>query len=106
MQVRPVEFQENFRKVALEGARQQSVLQKEPEVAQQQAAQAAANEQALAGSRPNPTTETEGKIIDPASRRPPEGSPRHSQDRGSEEEQGSQEQGGEQRSGGRIDIVA
>ena len=106
MQVRAVEFQENFRKVTVEGARQQSVLQREPEIAQQQSAQAASNEQVLNASRPNPTTETEGTIIDPDSRKPPEGSPRRSQGGRSEDEDGEREDRDQGRPGGRIDFVA
>ena len=106
MQVRPVEFQENFRKVTVEGARQQNVLQKGPEAAQQHAAQVAANEQVYTLSRPNRTTETEGTIIDPDAHRPPEGNPRRSNEERSGDEERERQEAGEQRSGGRIDIVA
>ena len=106
MQVRAVEFQESFRKVTLEGARQQNVVQRGPEVAQQQAAQAAANEQVLNASRPNPTTETEDTIIDPDSRRPPESGSRRSQEGRSEDEDGELEDRDWERHGGRIDLTA
>ncbi len=71
MQVRPIEFQENFARVPVEGARQQSLLQREPELAQQHAAQLSANEQVLNLTRPRPTTETEGTIVDPDGERFP-----------------------------------
>ena len=65
MQVRAIEFQENFARVPVEGARQQSLLQREPELAQQHMAQTGASEQALNLSRPRPTPETENAIVDP-----------------------------------------
>jgi|GEM_PF-1500864 hypothetical protein len=65
MQVRAIEFQENFARVPVEGARQQSLLQRGPELAQQQMSQTGASEQALNLSRPRPATETENAIVDP-----------------------------------------
>ena len=67
MQVRSIEFQENFARVPVEGARQQSLLQREPELAQQNAAQLSANDQVLNLTRPTPTTETKGTIVEPDS---------------------------------------
>jgi hypothetical protein len=72
MLVRAIEFQENFARVQVEGARQQSLLQRAPELAQQQIAHAGANEQALNLSRPRPTSETENVIVDPDEERSPE----------------------------------
>jgi hypothetical protein len=71
VQVRPIEFQENFGRVTVEGARQQNVLQREPELARQHMAQVASDEQVLVLRRPNATTETEGTVVDPDERRPP-----------------------------------
>ena len=64
MQVRSIEFQENFRSVTVEASRQQNVVQREAEAAQHQAAVAGAEEQALNLTRSRPTTETEGRIVD------------------------------------------
>ena len=72
MQVRPIEFQENFARVPVEMARQQHVLQHEPELAQRQVARLAAQEHLLNLSRPVPTTPTEGTIVDPDSEGPSE----------------------------------
>ena len=68
MQVRSIEFQENFRSVTVEASRQQNVVQREADAAQQQAATAGVEEQALNLSRPRPTTEPEGRIVDPDAR--------------------------------------
>ncbi len=108
MQVRPIEFQENFARVPVEGARQQSLLQREPELAQQHAAQASANEQVLNLTRPRPTTETEGTIVDPDSQRfPGRRFGRIPRNRRSEEELPEEERrdGTDGVSGARIDLV-
>ena len=65
MQVRSIEFQEHFGRVPVETSRQQSLLLREPALAQQQVGQVLANEHVLNLSRPRPTTETEGTVIDP-----------------------------------------
>ena len=72
MQVRAIEFQENFARVPVEGARQQSILQRGPELVQPQISHAGANEQVLNLSRPCPTSETGNVIMDPDEERPPE----------------------------------
>ena len=72
MQVRAIEFQENFRLVSIEGARQQSLLLRAPDLGQQQMVRMVADEQVLSLNRPNPSTQTEGNIIDPNTRRFPE----------------------------------
>ena len=72
MQVRSIEFQENFGRVPVEASRQQHVLQREPELARAQVAREATEEQTLDLSRPVPTTETEGTIVDPDQERFPE----------------------------------
>ena len=112
MQVRSIEFQENFGRVTVEGARQQNLLQREPEVGQHQAARMAADEQVLNLNRPTPATPTEGNVIDPNSRRFPErraGGP--PPDRASGEVQPEGTEGGRRPraggvSGARIDVVA
>jgi hypothetical protein len=71
MQVRAIEFQENFARVPVEGARQQSILQRAPQLAQQEMAHAGANEQVLNLGRPRPTSETENVIVDPDEERSP-----------------------------------
>ncbi len=68
MQVRSIEFQENFRSVTVEASRQQNVVQREAEIAQHQASAAGLEEQVLNPSRPRPATETEGRIVDPDAR--------------------------------------
>lgn len=65
MQVRSIEFQENFRSVTVEASRQQNVVQREADAAQHRAAAAGVEDQALNLSRPRPATETEGRIVDP-----------------------------------------
>ena len=108
MQVRPIEFQENFARVTVEGARQQNLLQRVPELAQHQMAQAAADAQALDMDRPMPTPPPEGKIVDPNSRRFPERRPGRARGgRQPEETQPEEENrtGTEGVSGTRIDLV-
>lgn len=79
MQVRTIEFQENFGRVPVEASRQQHLLQREPELARAKVAQEATDEQTLDLSRPVPTTETEGTIVDPDQKQFPERrlGPRH-----------------------------
>ena len=107
MQVRPIEFQENFGRVTVEGARQQNLLQREPALAQQHMAQIASDEQAQVLRRPNATTETEGTIVDPDERRPPGrrpvGPPRN---RDSAEEETARRSRRGNTAGTRIDVVA
>jgi len=69
MQIRQNEFQENFGRVTVEGARQQNLLLREPELAQYHMAKIAADEAALSMQRPNPAPALGGKIVDPNSRR-------------------------------------
>ena len=65
MQVRSVEFQENFRLVTLEASRQQSVLNREGSEGIQNAAAALSDERALQLERPNPTPDSEPeRLID------------------------------------------
>lgn len=65
MQVRAIEFQENFRSVTIEASRQHNLLLREAEAGQQQASTAVSQEQALNLTRPRPTAETEdGRIVD------------------------------------------
>ena len=113
MQVRSIEFQENFGRVTVEGARQQNLLQREPEVGQHHAAQMAADEQVLNLNRPTPATPTEGNVIDPNSQRFPERrAGRPPPDRGApgEVQPEATEGGRRPRAGGvsgaRIDVVA
>ena len=109
MQVRTVEFQENFGRVSVETSRQQSLLLREPEMARQQVALMAANEQVLKLTRPMPATQPESTIIDPNQEHTPERHPesgsrdRHSSG-GSEEE--APPPGRDGVSGTRIDVVA
>ena len=111
MQVRSIEFQENFGRVTVEGARQQNLLQREPELGQHHAAQMAADEQVLKLNRPPPATPMEGNIIDPNSQHLPERrAGRPPSDRASEEVQAEEAAGeGRPRTGGvsgtRIDVV-
>ncbi|MBT4137854.1 MAG: hypothetical protein HOE48_08065 [Candidatus Latescibacteria bacterium] len=63
MQVRPVEFQESFARLPVEQARQQQVLQREPDLARDQSARSNADSHLLDLSRPVQTTEVEGNII-------------------------------------------
>ena len=74
VQVRTIEFQQSFARVPLEGARQQSVLLREPQLAQQAAAQVGGDEQTLNLSRPRPTSQAEGGVVDPEGHRGPGGS--------------------------------
>ncbi|MDA0748387.1 MAG: hypothetical protein O2954_17860 [bacterium] len=107
MQVRAIEFQENFARVPVEGARQQSLLMREPELARQQVARVAANEQLLNLSRPTPMAETEGAIVEPDDRRTTE----RRSNRGTarqvrqEKEEKRNRPGADGVSGTRIDIV-
>ena len=59
MQVRAIEFQENFRLVTLEAARQQSVLNREPAQAAIQAAGTVAEQRLQDLHRPLPADESE-----------------------------------------------
>ena len=65
MLVRSIEFQEHFGRVPVEMSRQQSLLMREPVMAQQQAGQALADQRVQDLSRPRQATETEGTVIDP-----------------------------------------
>jgi len=109
MQVRAIEFQENFARVPVEGARQQSLMLREPEMAQQQAAQVGVDEQALNLSRPRPTPETEGHIVDPEARGFMAWQPRGTlRSRASKAPEGQRDahRGRDGVSGTRIDVVA
>ena len=107
MQVRAIEFQENFARVPVEGARQQSILQREPERAQQQLSQAGAAEQVLNLGRPRPTTETENAIVDQNQERPTEGGSRGTRRQLDSNEPSEQDQRGQNStlSGNRFDVV-
>ena len=61
MQVRSVEFQENFRLVTLEASRQQSVLNREGDDAVQQAASSVAEQRTVELERPMPTAESDAR---------------------------------------------
>lgn len=63
MQVRPIEFQESFARAPVEQARQQQVLQREPDLARDQSARLHTDSRLLDLRRPVQTTETEGAII-------------------------------------------
>ncbi len=63
MQVRPVEFQESFARLPVEQARQQHVLQREPDLARDQAARVNADAHLRDLSRPVETSQTEGAIV-------------------------------------------
>ena len=65
MQVRPVEFQESFARLPVEQARQQHVLQREPDLARDQAARISADSHLRDLSRPVETSQTEGLIVQP-----------------------------------------
>jgi len=67
MLVRPIEFQESFARVPVEQARQQHVMQREPDLGRDQVARTAADEQLLELSRPVQTTEpdADSTIVDP-----------------------------------------
>lgn len=74
MQVRPIEFQESFARVPVEQARQQHVMQREPDLGRDQVARAAADERLLELSRPVQITEAdaESAIVDPKRQQAPE----------------------------------
>ncbi|MGA1194955.1 MAG: hypothetical protein ACO36I_00510 [Candidatus Latescibacterota bacterium] len=63
MQVRPVEFQESFARLPVEQARQQHVLQREPDLARDQSARVNADAHLRDLGRPVETSQTEGLII-------------------------------------------
>jgi hypothetical protein len=67
MQVRSVEFQESFARLPVEQARQQHVIQREPDLGKDQVSRAAADERLLELSRPVQTTETDADsaVVDP-----------------------------------------
>lgn len=92
----------------VEASRQQSLLLREPELAQQHMLQAAANEQALNLSRPMPTTETEGTIVDPDAEGTPErgtGSRARNRHSKGERQEAERRSGGDGVSGTRIDLT-
>ena len=107
MQVRNIEFQENFRSVTVEASRQQNVLLREADVAQQQAATAGIDEQALNLSRARPASEAEGRTVDPEAGRGREGSPRGQTGTSNEEQNSSDTQASPGRPRGSIvDLTA
>lgn len=63
MQVRSVEFQENFRLVTLEASRQQSVLNRDAVDIAQKAAETLAEQRLLDLGRPTPDTELESTRV-------------------------------------------
>ena len=108
MQVRPIEFQESFARVPVEQARQQHVLQREPDLGRDQVARAAADERLLELSRPVPTTEpdADSAVVNPERERELQ---RRSQDR--ERESSDQQSEPDQRpasrsQGTQIDLIA
>ncbi len=109
MQVRSIEFQEHFGRVPVETSRQQSLLLREPVLAQQQAGQAMADEHVLGMSRPNPTTETEGTVVDPDAGQE-SGEHKRSEDRHQETDASIAEEAGLPRdprtAGRKLDVVA
>lgn len=86
MQVRPIEFQESFARVPVEQARQQHVLQREPDLARDQSARLNAEGRLLDLSRPVETTQTEGAIIEADQERSSGQSPRRNQRAAREED--------------------
>ena len=108
MQVRSIEFQENFARVPVEGARQQSLLQREPLIAQQQAGEVLADQHVLEMSRPRPTTETEGTVVNPDSERAARRRARSDRRAGNTEEQPAEEErpGDDRIAGTKLDVVA
>ena len=70
MQVRFTEFQESFGRVSVEQARHQNVLLREADLGSDQVAREVAQQQTLDLTRPVPTTETEGAIVNPDQERP------------------------------------
>ena len=74
MQVRSVEFQESFARLPVEQARQQHVIQREPDLGKDQVSRAAADERLLELSRPVQTTETDADsaVVDPKRQQAPE----------------------------------
>ena len=87
MQVRPIEFQESFARVPVEQARQQHVLQREPDLARDQAARLNADAHLLDLGRPVETTETENTIEHPEPDRSFRQSPRRERQDGGQDEQ-------------------
>ena len=82
------------------------MLQREPELAQQLAAQIGADEQALNLTRPIPVAELEGRVIDPNERKSPESDSKDSrQDRRSPRKPPKKEST-DDNSGHEIDFVA
>lgn len=70
MQVRAIEFQENFRLVTLEAARQQSVINREGSVAAEHAATSQVEQRTADLGRPNPTGDAEAsRVIDEGDRK-------------------------------------
>jgi hypothetical protein len=65
MQVRPIEFQESFARVPVEQARQQHILQREPDLARDQSARLNADAHLLDLGRPVQTTQTEDPVVLP-----------------------------------------
>lgn len=103
MQVRSIEFQENFRLVTLEAARQQSVLIRDGQESVLAAAGTLAEQRAQGLERPNPTTETEaGRVVDEESRQPAD---RRNRERRTREEANPQNDG-DRRGGSSIDLIA
>lgn len=76
MQVRSIEFQESFARVPVEQARQQHVLQREPDLASDLAGRVVANDRLLDQSRPVPPKQAEGGIVD--LEQPPQPQPKNS----------------------------
>ena len=108
MQVRTVEFLQSFARAPVEGSRQQNVLQREPEVAQQQAARAGADQQVLNLNRPRQATQTEGSVVDPEGQHSAERRPRgtaRSKPTKELQEEGGPRPGGDGVSGARVDVV-
>ena len=109
MQVRPVEFQESFARVPVEQARQQHVLQREPDLGQDQVARTAADERLLELSRPVQVAEPDAKsaVVDPERSQNPEQRPQNDgRDRQSDESPDRERRPTNDSQGTRIDVIA
>jgi hypothetical protein len=109
MQVRPIEFQESFARVPVEQARQQHVLQREPDLGRDQVARAAADERLLELSRPVPVAEPDADsvVVDPERQQSFEQRAQNGeQDRQSDEQPESARRPVEESRGTRIDLIA
>ena len=108
MQVRPIEFQESFVRVPVEQARQQHVIQREPDLGQDQVARVAADERLLELSRPMPVSEphADSAIVDAERQEGTEQRPQNNQREPQDEEQpDSEARARDDDQGTRIDLI-